>query len=138
MLVMLVMLIVVGCSDARPKPPATTTTDAAVTRTPSPDADVATTMSWIGVRLDGLTINEVLENTPAKRAGVAAGDQLVSLYGEPVESVRVFIDQIAGWSHRAASARCDHPAHGLAWRDGGEADDHGRAASRGAAVTVRV
>jgi S1-C subfamily serine protease len=91
------MLIVIGCSDSRPKPPPATTTvsDAAVARIPSPDAELALTMSWIGVRLDGLTIIEVIENTPAKQAGVVAGDQLVSLYGEPIQSVRPFIDQIA-------------------------------------------
>jgi S1-C subfamily serine protease len=90
------MLIVAGCSDSRSKPPpaTTTTADAAVARS-NPDAEIALAMSWIGVRLDHLTINEVLENTPAKQAGILAGDQLVSLYGQPIDSVHDFIDQIA-------------------------------------------
>jgi S1-C subfamily serine protease len=95
------LVIVVACSDSSSKPPPAPMTtpdakvaDATVTTAPGSGAWITLTMSWIGVRLDGLTITDVLADTPAKKAGVVAGDQLVSLYGEPVGSVHDFVDQI--------------------------------------------
>ncbi|HEY5938160.1 MAG TPA: PDZ domain-containing protein [Kofleriaceae bacterium] len=91
------LVIVAACSDSPTKtsPPAVASSaDARAAIMPSPDADLALAASWIGVRLDGLTIVDVIDSTPAKQAGVLAGDQLVSLYGAPVESVRDFVEQI--------------------------------------------
>lgn len=91
------LVIVAACSDSpakAPPPPIASSPDARTAITKAPDADVAATASWIGVRLNGLTIYDVLDGTPAKAAGVLTGDELVSLYGEPVSSVHDFVDQI--------------------------------------------
>lgn len=91
------LVIVAACSDSpakSPPPPVSSPADARPAVTPIPDADLALAASWIGVRLNGLTIFDVLDNTPAKQAGILAGDQLVSLYGAEIESVHDFVEQI--------------------------------------------
>jgi predicted metalloprotease with PDZ domain len=82
------LVILAACSDSSSKPtPAPApkpSPDAAIASTVSPGPDDLNTASWIGVRLNEHTIYEVIEGTPAKRAGVEPGDRLVSLYGEPI------------------------------------------------------
>ena len=92
----ILFLVLVACSDSKPAPaPRPSPADAAVAdKAPADAVDLVAAASWIGVRLNGLEIIEVLDNTPAKEAGILAGDQLVSLYGESIESVHEFVDQI--------------------------------------------
>ena len=58
-----------------------------------------TDQAWLGVDIDEsegqIIIRQVLDNTPAKQAGLEAGDRLVNLDGEPIKSARRFIYDIA-------------------------------------------
>jgi len=90
------LVIVAACSDSASKPPAAASAPPiSKPATPAPDAAIATVDSWIGIRIErDLWISKVFDATPAKQAGVLAGDRLVALYGEPIESAREFMAQI--------------------------------------------
>jgi predicted metalloprotease with PDZ domain len=42
----------------------------------------------MGVYLDGLSVRRVLDDTPASRAGWEAGDEIVAVHGEEIDSRR--------------------------------------------------
>ena len=57
--------------------------------------------AWLGVRLDGtgatdggVRLSRIFEGSPADRAGLRARDTILTLGGEPVESVRKLIGKI--------------------------------------------
>ena len=86
------LLLVLACSDPAPKPaPAVVKADAA----PAADAGGPLAPSWLGIRLDpDLIIVQVLAGTPAEKAGLVAGDRVLTLYGAPLHSARHLVDQI--------------------------------------------
>ena len=88
------LLLVLACSDPAPKQAAAVTkveADAA----PAADAGGPLAPSWLGIRLDpDLIIVQVLAGTPAEKAGLVAGDRVLTLYGAPLHSARHLVDQI--------------------------------------------
>ncbi len=59
------------------------------------------TAAWLGLkRASGMLVTEVQQDTPAAKAGLRAGDVLVSLNGNPVEDKDAYIMLLRNYTHR--------------------------------------
>ncbi|WMW64351.1 trypsin-like peptidase domain-containing protein [Nitratidesulfovibrio liaohensis] len=59
------------------------------------------TAAWLGLkRASGMLVTEVLQDTPAAKAGLRPGDVLVSINGNPVEDKDAYIMLLRNYTHR--------------------------------------
>ena len=61
------------------------------------------TAAWLGLkRASGMLVTDVQQGTPAEKAGLRAGDVLVSINGNPIEDKDAYIMLLRNYTHRDA------------------------------------
>ncbi len=95
----LTCMLLFACADPPPPRAPTTPAPADPAASPAPAAPAASadgTKAWVGVRFEPNTrrIAGVIEGSPAARAGVRAGDEVVSLDGAAIASSHDFVERV--------------------------------------------